>query len=189
MLPFAELFVIFIMIMILLIYLYNHYGEVEYVKSNIDNREYLVCNLPNKDQAADLLAEVTRDLNHLVNHFMAKYPNDADAIRLYKNFNPNSISEGNSNSGYTSYSINKGEKIVLCIRQKDQSFVDKNTILYVGIHELGHLMTEDVGHTQNFWDNFKRLLNEAVELRTYIKTDYASKPLDYCGIKITNSVI
>jgi len=188
-LPFAEIFVVFVMSLILLMYLMNHYGEVEYVKSSKDNREYLVRNLSDKQQAADLLASITEDLNTLVNHMISKYPNSPESIRLYKNFNPNSVSEGSVDSGYTSYSVNKGEKIILCIRQKDQSFVDKNTIMYVAVHELAHLMTSEIGHTTTFWTNFKFLLNEAISMALYKKTDYGDKPQDYCGIKITNSIV
>lgn len=170
-------------------YLMNHYGEVEYVKSSTDQREYLVRNLDDKQEAANLLADITKDLKTLVNHMMAKFPNNKDVVQLYNNFNPASISEGSVDSGYTSYSVNKGEKIIICIRQKNQTFVEKNTILYVAIHELGHLMTPEIGHTASFWKNFKFLLNEAVSIGIYKKTDYAEAPEDYCGIKITNSVI
>jgi predicted metal-dependent hydrolase len=188
-LPFAEIFVVFIMSIILLMYLMNHYGEVEYVKSSQDNREYLVRNLDDKQEAADLLSSVTKDLKTLVNHMMAKYPENTDVQQLYKNFNPASISEGSVDSGYTSYSVNKGEKIILCIRQKDQTFVDKNTILYVAIHELGHLMTPEIGHTARFWKNFKFLLEEAIIIGIYVKKDYATNPENYCGIKINNTVL
>jgi len=189
MLPFTEIFVVFVMTVILLMYLMKHYGEVEYVRSSTDNREYLVRNLSDKQQAANLLASVTKDLQRLVQHMMAKYSDDERTLYLYKNFNPDSISEGSVDSGYTSYSVNKGEKIIICIRQKDGTFVDKNTIMYVAIHELGHLMTREVGHTPSFWDNFKFLLNEAMEMQLYVKTNYANDPQDYCGIKITNSIV
>ena len=189
MLPFTEIFVIFVMTVILLMYLMKHYGEVEYVRSTMDNREYLVRNLSDKQQAANLLADVTKSMQKLVHHMMAKYPEDSNVQRLYSNFNPDAISEGSADSGYTSYSVNKGEKIIICIRQKDGAFVDKNTIVYVAVHELGHLMTKDVGHTDTFWNNFKLLLNEAMDMGLYTKTDYSADPQDYCGIKITSSIV
>jgi hypothetical protein len=108
---------------------------------------------------------------------------------LYSNYNADSISEGTVESGYTSYSVNKGEKIILCIRQKDQSFVDKNTIMYVAVHELGHLMTKEVGHPDTFWKNFRFLLDEAIKIKLYIADNYAAKPKDYCGIQITNTIL
>ena len=189
MLPFTEIFVVFVMSVILLMYIMKHYGEVEYVRSSTDNREYLVRNLSDKQQAANLLASITKDLQKLVSHMMAKFPDNEHVLLLYDNFNPDAISEGSVDSGYTSYSVNKGEKIIICIRQKDGAFVEKNTIMYVAVHELGHLMTKEIGHTDTFWENFKYLLNEAMEIGLYKKTDYAADPKDYCGIKITNSIV
>lgn len=186
--PFAEIFVVFIMVVIILMYLNHHYGEVEYVKAE-DNREYLVRNLDDKQEAADLLASIGKDLKKLVQHMLAKYPDSPDAQMLYKNYNPSSISEGSPDSGYTSYSVNKGEKIILCIRQKDKKFVEKNTIMYVAIHELGHLMTDEVGHTPKFWKNFKWLLTESIEQQIYKQEDYGEKPQDYCGIKISSTIL
>lgn len=189
MLPFTEFFVIFIIAIILMMYLMKHYGEVEYVRSTTDNREYLVRNLSDKQFAANLLSEITKALQDLVHHMMAKYPKRDDVLQLYNNFNPESISEGSVDSGYTSYSVNKGEKIILCIRQADKSFVDKNTVMYVAIHELGHLMTSEVGHTTMFWENFKFLLNEAISINLYKKVDYNQDPHKYCGISINSSVV
>lgn len=186
---FTDFFVIFIMTLIIIMYIQNHYGEVEYVQSRVDGRHYLVQNLPDKQQAADFIADINKDLTALARHMFAKYPNNEDARRLYNNFNPESVSEGSIDSGYTSYSVNKGEKLILCIRQKDRSFVEKNVIMYVAIHELGHIMTKEVGHTKMFWDNFKFLLEEAMELGLYSKINYNKSPQDYCGIKITNSIV
>lgn len=188
MVHFTEIFLIFVMTVILLMYLLKHYGEVEYVKAS-DNREYLVRNTNDKQQAADLLADITADMTKLVQHMMAKYPDDENVIRLYGNYNPNAISEGAVDSGYTSYSVNKGEKIILCIRQKDSSFVDKNTIMYVAVHELGHLMTKEIGHPETFWKNFRFLLDEAIKIYIYTPDNYAKEPKDYCGIKISNTIL
>lgn len=187
---FLEYFVIFIMIIIVVLYIKQNYGEVEYVKSRVDNKTYLVRKLSDKQKAADLLASINKDCLALIKHLQEKYPNNDDIRRLAKNYNPDNVSEGSNESGYTSYSINKGEKIILCLRQKeDNAFVDKNVILYVTIHELAHLMTSELGHTDMFWDNFKFILKEAVEQKIYTKVDYNKTPSRYCGIKITSSVI
>ncbi len=191
MLSFVDIFVIFVIIMILFFYIKGYYAEVTFVKSSLDNRYYLVRKLHDKQKAADFLAAINKDLQRLVNHLVAKYPQNPEVKRLFENFNPNNVSEGSVQSGYTSYSVNKGERIILCIRQKDStnSFVEKNIILYVAIHELAHLATESVGHDQTFWKNFKFILSEAVEINIYRKVDFASNPTPYCGIKITSSVI
>jgi hypothetical protein len=190
---FVEIFIITIMAIIILMYIQNQYGEVEYVTSKIDNRRYLVRNLPDAKDAADLLALVNIDLVKLIRHMSAKYGGDKDFKEsinfLVKNYNPNTISEGSPDTGYTSMTINKGEKLILCIRQNNKQFVEKNTIMYVAIHEIAHIMTfNETGHTPKFWDNFKLLLKEAVDIGIYNKTDYNNKPEDYCGIKITSSI-
>lgn len=191
MLTFLDYFVIFIGLLLLFLYIRSYYGEVEFMKSKNDNQYYLVRKLPDKENAVNLLSSLADDLDTLVKHMYSKYPENEDVKRLYKNFNKNNISEGSPDSSYTSYSVNKGEKIVLCLRQKDEknSFVEKNVLLYVSIHELGHLMTEEIGHTPTFWDNFKFLLKEAVKIGIYKKVDYSKEPADFCGIKVTSSVI
>jgi predicted metal-dependent hydrolase len=191
MITFLDYFVLFIGITILGFYIKNYYGEVEYVKSKVDNKFYLVRKLPDKQQAANLISSLADDLDTLVKHMYAKHPLNEDVRRLYLNFNKENISEGAPDSNYTSYSVNKGEKIVLCVRQKDErkSFVEKNVLLYVSIHELAHLITAEVGHTPTFWSNFKFLLTEAVDIGIYTKVDYSKEPADFCGIKVSSSVI
>lgn len=187
---FLEYFVIIIFVVIVFLYLKRYYGEIEYVKTGVDNKTYLVRKLKDKQKAADLLAAINKDCQALIAALQKKHPDNRDVKRLAANYNPENISEGSAESGYTSYSVNKGEKIILCLRQKDTNeFVDKNVILYVTIHELAHLMTDEVGHTTKFWDNFKFILEEAVAAGIYKKVDYKKEPVKYCGIKITSSII
>jgi predicted metal-dependent hydrolase len=187
---FLEYFIIILIIIIILFYIKKYYGEIEYVKSKIDNRYYLVRKLADKQKASDMLADINKDCISLIKHLMKTYPDNVDIKRLHKNYNPDSISEGSADSGYTSYSVNKGEKIILCLRQKENNeFVDKNIVMYVTIHELSHLMTHEIGHTKKFWDNFRFILKEAVEIGIYKKVDYSKSPVKYCGIKITSSII
>lgn len=187
---FLEYFVIIIFVLIVLFYIKKYYGEIEYVKTKLDDRTYLVRKLNDKQKAADFLAAINKDCQSLIAHLRKKYPDNKDVERLQRNYNPDNISEGSADSGYTSYSVNKGEKIILCLRQKDTNeFVDKNVVLYVTIHELAHLMTDEVGHTTKFWDNFKFILQEAVDIGIYKKQDYKKEPVKYCGIKITSSII
>ena len=164
-------------------------NEVIYVKSTIDNNEYLVRNLDNKDDAANILAKLRIKLERICKIMKDKYPNDDSVTRMNDRFNADNITESGKNNQYTSYSVNKGEKIVFCIRQKDEneSLVDENTLSFVSIHELAHIMTKSVGHTTEFWDNFKRLLKIAIEHKLYIKEDYSSNPKEYCGIKVSDS--
>ena len=164
-------------------------NEVIYIKSNVDNNEYLVRNLDDKEDAANTLAKIRIKLESLCKIMKEKYPTDESVIRMNERFNPDNITEAGKNNQYTSYSVNKGEKIVFCIRQKDEkeSLVDENTMTFVAIHELSHIMTKSVGHNDEFWSNFKRLLEVAVENGIYIKENYTESPKEYCGIKVSDS--
>ena len=80
--------------------------------------------------------------------------------RLIKRFDPKNITENIPGSLYVAYSVNKGEELSICLREKEtEKFMDQNTITFVAIHELAHIMSVDTGHTKEFWTNFKFLLN------------------------------
>jgi hypothetical protein len=189
---FLDIFVLFVLVVIAFIYLRNQYGEVEYVTSTVDNRKYLVLKLSDKQEAADTLARLTKDVIKLIKHLREKYPDDARVKRLYDNFNPDNVSEGSPDSGYTSYTVNKGQKLVLCIRQKNKTkklVSDMNLLRYVVFHEAGHYASKGVGHTDEFWKNFEFILKEAVEIGLYRVEDYKKTPQPYCGIKVTSNIL
>ena len=48
-------------------------------------------------------------------------------------------------------------------------------------------MTLTVGHTPEFWDNMKFLLEDAVEIGIYEPIDYSKEEGNYCGEPITNN--
>lgn len=164
-------------------------GEVEYVKSTVDGKEYLVRSLPDKLQAANLLAMITAKLQQVIKHLEIVAKDDERTARIIQNFNPNVISEGSENAKYTSYSVNKGEKIVFCLRSRDNSnrLMDLNTMTFVALHELAHVGSETIGHDEIFWNNFKWLLEHAIKVGIYQDQDFQSNPVEYCGIKITDS--
>jgi hypothetical protein len=122
----------------------------------------------------------------LSDHLKNSYPGDARILRLEKNFNPDNMKEGIDNPKYTSYSVNKGEQIVLCLRTKNK-LVDINTMMFVVLHEYAHIVTVSVGHTEEFWDNFKWILEESINIGIYVKQDFAKENVEYCGMTITDS--
>jgi len=79
--------------------------------------------------------------------------------------------------GDKSYTINK-EKIYLCLNDENGKYYDKNLLLYVLLHELSHVMCDEVGHTDEFYNIFDELLKEAINQKIYDST----KPVDpnYC---------
>lgn len=186
-----EIVIIFISVLLLLFYIQNKLDEVEFITSKVDNNKYLVQNILKKDEAANILARLNKKIKTLIAHLKINYKSKDGIVRLEKNYKVENISEGSSESSYTSYSVNKGEKIVFCLRQKyDKNiFVDENVLMYVATHEISHLMTKEIGHTDIFWKNFKFLLEEAIKINVYTKQDFEKSPQDYCGLNIKYSVV
>ena len=65
--------------------------------------------------------------------------------------------------------------------------IDINTLTFVAIHELAHIASTQVGHGDEFWNNFKFLLVRAKENNIYKPQDYKKKPEKYCGMEITDN--
>jgi len=141
------------------------------------------------NDAADLLAHVTKKCRELVDYVGKKYPNDPDVKRLVEGFNPQRISETLPTSELTAYSENKGEKIAFCLNKTKNSstLIDVNTLTFVALHELSHIMTKTIGHKQEFWQNFKFLLENATAANIYQPVDYKKNPQGYCGMTITDN--
>ena len=185
---FTSFFICIILITIIYIHLENKFSDVEYIKSNVDGKKYLVRNLKDKQEAADLLAKIRENLVKVSQELKKKNQDNVDIDRMINNFNPDNLSESTHENKYTSYSVNKGEKIVFCLRSKDekQKLVDLNIMMFVALHELAHTMTKSVGHTPEFWNNFRILLRNARKLGIYMRVNYNEKPVEYCGTKITD---
>jgi len=185
--------IIIFIIIIVIFYIGQQNNEVVYINSTLPDKDneftYLVRNLNDKQEAANLLATANYNGLKLINHLKTKYPSNDGYDRLKRNYNPNTLSESSVDSQYTSYTINKGEQMYLCLRNTDNKLIDKNTLMYVYIHELAHIATLQIGHIDEFWLNFKFMLKEAVEIGLYKIIDYSKKNIPYCGIMITNNVL
>jgi predicted metal-dependent hydrolase len=159
------------------------------VISTVDGKKYCVRERAKLALAADRLAHVNVKMQKLVKHCQKKYPNQENVKKLVKGFNPKKIYETLPTSEHTAYSENKGEKIAFCLNPEKQSttLIDPNTLMFVATHELAHVATKSVGHTTEFWKNFKFLLGEAHEIGVYKQTDYKKKPVRYCGMTIADN--
>ena len=186
---FLDIFIPLIIFYIILFYVRKRSEEIAFVRSKLDGKEYLVKNLEDKQQAADTLATLSSILSEFVMKLQQKYPNKERVQRLVNRFNPEKVSEGTTDSKYTTYTLNKGEEIVYCLRTKDgTNRIHKlNLLIFVSIHELAHIMTKGHGHIQEFQDNFKFLAEEAVNMGIYSPEDFTNNPVQYCGIAVTST--
>jgi WLM domain len=182
-----------------LFYMYVHGGpgNLITVKAEKDGREYQVQDLPSKKDAAEMLATIRTNIEKLENYYRQEELQSDPPVKLFiERFRPQNIMENSMTSSDTSYSENKGEKIVLCLRDKTNPpaypLVELNTVMFVVLHEMAHLMTADLSttsHTPEFWSNFKRILHDAQRIGIYIPVNYSHSPVEYCGMTITDSPI
>jgi len=74
------------------------------------------------------------------------------------------------------------------LKEKEKpKLIDIETLTFVAIHELAHIMTESVGHKKEFWENFKFLLQNAKEANIYNPRDFKKTPQQYCGMQIDDN--
>jgi len=162
------------------------------VRSSVDGNTYQVRDMPDKQEAADLLARVRQRMQKLYNYLIATYPEKLQVKQLRQNFkpDPSRISESTPDAEHTSYSVNKGESVHLCLRQRqgnNESLVKENVMTFVALHEMAHMITTTIGHGPDFWNNFGWLLKISEEQGIYTYEDFSAHPVSYCGVKITDS--
>jgi len=201
-------------VIIFFTFIVNYRRDVELVEAK-DGEKYLVRKMPDKKQAADMLSDIKNTLSGVVNIIKGKTIDDLYTIyldankassehdklnkedfensinRLIKNYNPKAciFSENVPTSTYTAYTVNKGEEIVFCLRLKREgdALVPLNTILFVSLHEITHIMTKSIGHEPEFWNNFSFILKIAIDDCLYDSVDYSVDTKKYCGIDVTST--
>jgi hypothetical protein len=196
-LTFIQFFILFFIIGCSFVYYEEFQSEMINVKSKIDGNTYQVRNIDDvhngSEQASNTLATLRKNMLKLIDTVSAmKRKQDTHCRsaceRLKSKYDPHVMSESPSNAKYTSYSVNKGEKIFFCIRSKDDDkLIDHNTLLFVAIHEMAHIMTKRIGHIKEFWNNFRFLLRVAVKNDIYQYQDFRKNKVKYCGMEITDT--
>jgi hypothetical protein len=186
---FFYIFITFILLLCLRIYYESDAFNLKCIIATKDGNRYCVRERQKLELAANLLAEVTGKCKELVTYMGGKHQEDERVKKLVDGFNPKSISETLPTSELTAYSENKGEKVAFCLNtEKDgDTLIDINTLTFVALHELSHIMTTSIGHKQEFWENFKFVLENAKEANIYQPIDYKKQPKKYCGMTINDS--
>jgi predicted metal-dependent hydrolase len=187
--------VIFCIILFIILYFsityYNNRNHT-YVKAD-DGNQYRVQITEDNKESANLLSDAITRVKTLLDHLKKSESQDIRTKTLLSRFNPDNITENDPQemkSGVTSYTVNKGEKIVVCLRQRNNNFVEINTLMYVIIHELAHICDlTSQQHDEKFWNNFEWLLEHAVNIGIYNYVDYSKDEEPYCGMNITSNVL
>jgi len=186
---FFYILVIVIVFFCLAIYYQSDAYNLKCIIASKDGNRYCVREREKLELAANLLAQVTQKMKDMVAYMKTTHPDDLRTKRLVEGFNPKKISETLPTSELTAFSENKGEKIAFCLNttKEGNRLIDLNTLTFVALHELSHIMTESIGHKQEFWQNFKYLLQNAKKAGIYDPIDYKKNPQQYCGMNINDN--
>jgi len=193
---------------ILLIYLFYRAKKTIVVPFN-DNNWNVAGGYDDTREAARTMHDCNETVLLLLRHLKAKYyigatddeivANRDDyeratssewypvVVALLSGYNPEEFYENDPRySSETSYTLNKGDRMFICMRdKKTYRIMDKRIIIFVMIHEAAHIANYNGwGHDERFWQVFKYLLREAEEANIYRSVDYKRYPINYCGLHV-----
>ena len=171
----------FIILIIYIVFINND----NLIKTRADNNKIYYTQKKNSEIAANKLAKIDKFLSKLTKKLLEE---NKDNIMIQKNLKKNLIiKELPKNSNHVAYIVNK-TKLHVCLRNKNDKFINQyNRIYFVVMHELAHKITKSIGHTDEFWDNFKLIIKTAIKHKLYTYRDYYNNPVEYCGININSS--
>jgi predicted metal-dependent hydrolase len=187
---------LFIIIFVIIFYIVFILNDSSLIKFTNNGHDVFVRDSQDKEHSAELLGRLIYQMyylrDYLINNIQL-YEEYAEYIKLMdKNFNRKrtKIYETSLNSNYTSYSINKGEELVFCLRcKKTHKLHTLNLLMYVAVHEMAHTACPENGHTALFNKIFRFMLETAVKLNLYIYEDYSVHPVEYCGMNLYTNIL
>lgn len=140
-------------------------------------------------EAVELLDLINKKILKLISELEKKKTKDPRVLKLVEKYNPSLLKEILPTSHHVAYVKDKGHEYSLCLQleKHESKFIDINTLTFVALHEISHIATTSIGHTQEFHDNFKFILENAVKARIYRPVDYRLHPVRYCGMIITHN--
>jgi hypothetical protein len=187
--------IVFIIVFIY-IFLFSNHNNFVFIENELDGTRFLVQNDKNKELSSKHLAELVDKMYKLRNYLVKNKDNYSEYKKyielLEKGFNSNrtTIYENKKDTDTTSYNVNKGEEMVFCLKdKKTNNLHDMNLLMYVAIHEMAHIACPEIGHGYLFQKIFKFLTETAIKLKLYTKYDFESKPVEYCGMKLSSSIV
>lgn len=173
----------------LMIVLYQKtFANRVYVISSVNNKRYLVRD-NNSKESADRLAKLVQKKNMLCQYIKRhkKYKNHNGVKRLLERQDVEIEEKSLEYDNQAAYSINKGERIGICLRNNRGQYEDGNTMFFVLMHELAHIMSRKYAHDEEFWNNFAILIEVAIEAKLYKYKEYSKDVTTFCGHVISHT--
>ena len=188
---FVYILIIFILLVCYQIYRTTPYFHLKCIVATKNGNTYCVRENNLSKKSVELLAKIDDKCKRLVEYIYNAHPNNESVKRLHKNFSSTKIQEILPTSTLTAYTENKGKKIAFCVHKdntdEEKELIEEDILFFVAMHELGHVMSKSVGHTEEFWNNFKFILQEATNANMYTPINYKKEPKEYCGMTINSN--
>lgn len=134
-------------------------------------------------QEQKLIKKIKTHLDRYVHRLYHEYSDDPRVQRLYDRYKITKMLES---VDYETYTLNKGQSIHLCVKNYEDKTIhdDFNLLVFVSLHELAHVMSLSIHHSDEFWKNFKFILVQAVKWDMYYPVNYAFNPMKYCKMVV-----
>lgn len=159
-----------------------------------DGNKYLVqAGHSNYEVAADTFAKIDSSIKQFLTYLYEKYRFSENyrrreiATLLQQRYNTDALRESSpyNKDGDTSFTLNKGDIIAICIRSAE-NIHNFDIIMFVVLHELTHMSIAAYDHPEEFWEAFKFLLLEAEIGGFYTSPIYQLYPVSYCDQMVVN---
>ena len=155
-----KLYRIIIMIMLFIIIILVGYIVYDQINEHFNDRDPKLNELKNK-------------LEILINQPNKNWTGHLEALN-----NRHILKEIKLYVGSKSYTINKS-RIYMCLKNSNEQYYDDNSLMFVLLHEISHVICKSIGHTDEFHKIFDELLVEAEKVGIYNSMIPMIK--NYCG--------
>lgn len=118
----------------------------------------------NDEKGKQMLNILTSNLNRLTDSSAHSFTGYLEPLSRRQIMQEISFEEG-----HKSFTENK-QKITLCLRNQFGNFYDQNSLLFVALHELAHVINDELHHTEKFRNIFDALLEHAAKNGFYDPT-------------------
>jgi hypothetical protein len=162
------------------IYIFLHMPKMRWVTAS-NGKAYYVKNVSDAPAAAELLSALEGTIRAFCDAAKALAP-DCPHFAVIRRRWDGTLSEiePGRDDHTIAYSLGK-RSIHLCVRTATGEIEDRNTAMFILIHELAHVATEhEIGHTPSFWKTHKYLLELAERVGAYRHENHDDQRVNYC---------
>lgn len=155
-----------------------------WVRSELTGKSYRVRNEPGAGAVADRLAFLELRLHDFLRRAARYAPGDPRLANIASRWD-GTLSETPDDAD-VAFSVAK-DAVSVCVRRPGGGLEPENSSMFVLLHELAHVATDDYGHPPVYWANFRFLLELAERTGAYTYEDFEATPTTYCGRRLAAS--